>query len=152
MEKILRQCYKEKEIIRPNSIVFQNRINAIDGILENEILDETEWKILTNWIFGKGNQDAEDILIKLEEYFCQEDTDFTIENNKKELQILAGILVYKYSKSEGNYLLPMMVICEYHSGDRVVGECLYQLFMLYIDEMRLSMRHPKHIEITNYSM
>ena len=75
-----------------------------------------------------------------------------IENNKKELQILAGILVYKYSKSEGNYLLPMMVICEYHSGDRVVGECLYQLFMLYIDEMRLSMRHPKHIEITNYSM
>ena len=152
MEKILRQCYKEKEIIRPNSIVFQNRINAIDGILENEILDETEWKILTNWMFEKGNQDAEDILIKLEECFCQEDTDFTIENNKKELQILAGILVYKYSKSEGNYLLPMMVICEYHSGDRAIGECLYRLFMQYIDEMRLSMRHPKHIEIRNYSM
>ena len=85
-------------------------------------------EILTNWLLREENKDVEDILIKLEEVFCQEDTNFTIEQNAKELPILVGILVYKYSKIEENYLLPMMIICEYHSGDRMIGECLYQLF------------------------
>lgn len=118
MEKILRQCYKERKIISANSIVFQSRIKSIESILKNGILEEAEWKILTNWLLREENKDVEDILIKLEEVFCQEDTNFTIEQNAKELPILVGILVYKYSKIEENYLLPMMIICEYHSGDR----------------------------------
>ncbi len=152
MEKILRQCYKERKIISANSIVFQSRIKSIESILKNGILEEAEWKILTNWLLREENKDVEDILIKLEEVFCQEDTNFTIEQNAKELPILVGILVYKYSKIEENYLLPMMIICEYHSGDRMIGECLYQLFLRYIDEMRLSMRHPEYVEERNYSI
>lgn len=150
MEKILRQCYKERKIIGANSIVFQNRIASIERIIENGILDEVEWKSLTNWMLGKENKDVEDILIKLEVIFCQEDTDFTIEKNAKELQILVGILIYNYSKNEDNYLLPMMVICGCHSENSVISECLYQLFMQYIDDMRLSMRHPECVEESNY--
>ena len=151
MEKILRQCYKEREIIA-NSIVFQNRIASINRIIEDSIFDETEWKSLTNWMLGKDKGGVEDVLIKLEEYFCQQDADFTIEKNVKELQILIGVLIYKYSKKEENYLLPMMVICGCHSENGVISECLYQLFMKYIDEMRLSMRRTKYVEESNYSI
>ena len=152
MEKILRQCYKERKIISVNSIVCQSRIKSIESILENGILDKSEWKILTNWLLREESKDVEDILLKLEEVFCQEDTNFTIEQNAKELPILVGILIYKYSKNEENYLLPMMIICEYHSGDRELGDCLYQLFLRYIDEMRLLMRHPEYVEKRNYSI
>lgn len=152
MEKILRQCYKEREI-KANSIVFQNRIASIERIIESGIFDETEWKSLTNWmLLKKENKVVEDILIKLEDNFCQEDINFTIEKNEKELQILVCILIYKYSKNEKNYLLPMMIICEYHSGNSVISEYLYQLFMKYIDEMRLSMRHQKTVDKINYSI
>ena len=83
MEKILRQCYKEREI-KANSIVYQNRIASIERIIENGIFDETEWKSLTNWmLLKKENKDVEDILIKLEENFCQEDVNFTIEKMKR---------------------------------------------------------------------
>lgn len=151
MEKILRQCYKERKIIA-NTIVFQNRIASVERIIKNGTFDETEWKRLTNWMLGKENKDVDDILIKLEEDFCQEDAEFTIEKNEKELKVLVGVLIYKYSKKEENYLLPMMVICEYHSGNKVISEYLYQLFMRYIDEMRLSMRHSEFVEEINYSI
>ena len=152
MEKILRQCYKEREI-KANSIVYQNRIASIERIIENGIFDETEWKSLTNWmLLKKENKDVEDILIKLEENFCQEDVNFTIEKNEKELEILVGILIYKYSKNEENYLLPMMIICEYHSGNSVMSDYIYELFMKYIDEIRLSMRHSECVEESNYSI
>lgn len=152
MEKILRQCYKEREI-KANSIVFQNRMASIERIIENGIFDEAEWKSLSNWmLLKKENKDVEDILIKLEENFCQEDVNFTIEKNEKELQILVSILIYKYSRNEENYLLPMMIICEYHSGNSVISEYLYQLFMKYVDEIRLSMRHSKYVEKRNYSI
>lgn len=152
MEKLLRQCYKEKKIVMPSSIVFQNRITSIDQILKNEILDESEWKILTNWILGKENIKVEDILIKLEKNFCQEDVNFTIEKNEKELQILVGILIYKYSQNEENYLLPMMVICGYHTEKDVISNGLYQLFIQYINSTRLSIRHPNFLERSNYSL
>lgn len=150
MEKILRQCYKERGIVGVNFTVFQKRIAAIERLLEGEILDETEWKALTNWMIGIESKDVEDILIKLEENFCQEDFDFSKDKNIKELQILAGVLIYKYSKNEGNYCLPMMVICEYHMENAVVCEYLYQLFMQYINEMRLSMRHSEDVKQGNY--
>lgn len=153
MEKILRQCYKERKIMgSANSIVFQSRIKSIESILENEILDEAQWKILTNWLLGKENKDVENILIKLEELFCQEDTNFTIEQNSKELPILVGILIYKYSKSEENYLFPMMIICACHVEKSALDECLYQLFMQCVDEIRLSLRHQEPVEQINYSI
>lgn len=152
MEQILRQCYKERKIMSANSIVFQSRIKSIERILENGILEETEWKILTNWLLGKENRDVENILIKLEELFCQEDANFTIAQNAKELPILIGTLIYKYSKNEENYLFPMMIICECHVEKSVLNECLYQLFLQYVDEVRLSLRHQKPVEQINYSI
>ena len=60
MEKILRQCYKERKIISVNSIVCQSRIKSIESILENGILDKSEWKILTNWLLREESKDVED--------------------------------------------------------------------------------------------
>lgn len=150
MEKILRQCYKQR-VIMGNSIVFQKRITSIGRIIENG-LDDIEWEKLAKWMLGIGDKDTEDILIRLEEDFCQEDPDFSIDNNSKELKILVGVLVYEYSKNEENSFLPMMVICRCHSESNVICEYLYQLFVEYINEMRLSIRHHKSVADENYSI
>jgi len=152
MEKILRQCYKEEGIIGANSTVFKNRITSIQRILENSVLDDSEWENLTNWILGIGKKDIEDVLIKLEENFCEDDTNFSQEKNIKELKILVGVLLYQYSKNEDNFLLPMMIVCGCYIGNNTINESIYQLFRRYIDEMRLALRHRKLDEKLNYSI
>ena len=152
MEKILRQCYKEKDIIGANSTVFKNRIASIERILENGVLDELEWKNLTDWMLGIEKKNVEDILIKLEENFCEDDVDFSKDKNIKELYILVGILIYQYSKNEDNFLLPMIIVCGCHIGNSTISESLCQLFNRYINEMRLALRHRKLEEKTSYSI
>ena len=152
MEKILRQCYKERDVIGANSTVFQNRIASIERILEVGILNDSEWENLTNWMLGIQSKDIEDIFIKLEEIFCEEDSNFSKDKNIKELQILVGVLIYEYSKDEENLLLPMTIVCGHHIGNSKISESLYQLFEQYISEMRISMRHRKLVGESNYGI
>lgn len=152
MEKILRRCYKEKDIIGANSTIFKNRIASMKRILENRVLEDYEWEILTDWMLGIEKKDIEDILIKLEENFCEDDADFSKEKNVKELYILVGVLIYQYSKNEDNFLLPMMIVCGCRIGNSAINESLCQLFNRYINEMRLALRHRKLEEKTSYSI
>lgn len=152
MEKILRQCYKERGIIGANSVLFKNRIASMERIVENGALEDSEWEKLTNWVLGIEKKDIEDILIKLEENFCEDDTSFSKEKNLKELQILVGVLIYQYSKNEDNFLLPMTIVCGCRIGNNEINKSLHQLFKQYIDEMRLALRHRKLDEKTSYSI
>lgn len=152
MEKVLRQCYKERDIIGANSTVFQNRMASIERILKKRILKDSEWEILTNWMLGIESKEIEDIFINLEKNFCEEDANFSKDENIKELQILVGVLIYEYSRNKNNYLLPITIVCGHHIGNSIMSESLYQLFVQYINDMRLSLRHPKLVGESNYSI
>lgn len=144
MEKLLRNCYTEAGIKGANAVVLQKRSNVIRTIVDERLLEEDEWKGLTEWVLGIKNNEVEDILIKLEENFCKEDENFSKENIK-ELQVLGSVLVYQYSKEYGFLSYPLMIICGCHAGHMLVSKSLYLLFVQYMDEMRLAKRHTKEV-------
>ena len=91
MEKLLRNCYTEAGIKGANAVVFQKRSNVIRTIVDESLLEEDEWKGLTEWLLGKKSNEVEDILIKLEENFCEEDDNFSKENIKAEHAKIPGL-------------------------------------------------------------
>lgn len=145
MEKLLRNCYTEAEIKGANAVVFQKRSNVIRTIVDERLLEEDEWKDLTEWVLGIKNNEVEDILIKLEENFCKEDEYFSKESIK-ELRILGSVLVYQYSKEYGIFRYPLMIICGCHAGHMPVSKSLYLLFVQCVNEMRLAIRHTKEVD------
>lgn len=145
MEKLLRNCYTEAEIKGANAVVFQKRSNVIRTIVDERLLEEDEWKDLTEWVLGIKNNEVEDILIKLEENFCKEDENFSKESIK-ELRILGAVLVYQYSKEYGVFRYPLMIICGCRTGHMLVSKSLYLLFVQCMDEMRLAIRHTKEVD------
>lgn len=145
MEKLLRNCYAEAGLKGANAVIFQKRSNVIRTIVDERLLEENEWEGLTEWVLDIKNNEVDDILIKLEENFCKEDENFSKENIK-ELKVLGTVLVYQYSKEYGIFRFPLMIICRCHAGYMLLSKSLYLLFVQYIDEMRLAMRHTKEVD------
>jgi len=151
MEKLLRNCYTEAGLKGANAAVFQKRSSVIKTIVDERLLEEDEWKDLTEWVLDIKNNEVEDILIKLEENFCKEDENFSTEDIR-ELQVLGAVLVYQYSKEYEILRFPLMVICRCHAGHMLVSNSLYLLFVQYINEMRLAMRHTKEVDIRDCNL
>lgn len=142
MEKLLVRCYVESGIIGASADLIQNRINTITRIIEESVMAEIEYKCLAEWMLGIENREIKDILIKLEKDFCRDDENFSIDH-VKEVQVLASFLVYQYSRENGIWGLPLLVICGCHVGRRIANKYIYSLFVKCMDEMRLKMRHAE---------
>lgn len=151
MDKLLRTCYMESGIKGANAVVFQKRRDAIRTLIDEDILEQKEWKDLTEWVLGIKNSKIENVLIKLEESFCKEDEKFSI-GNVKELQILVPALIYQYSKENRILRFSLMIICGCHAGYMLLSQSLYLLFVQYVDEMRLAIRHTEKVDKRNSNL
>lgn len=135
----LRALYKEKDIKNVNATLLGKRETSLKRILEDECLDSSEWKILVNWEIGIDEEKAEDVLVRLEEIFCEEDEKFT-KDDEKEMHILAENLIYRYSRETENKVFPLMILCGYHMGYQIKSEKMYREFEALLNGWRLSVR------------
>ena len=66
----LRELYKEKEI-KINATLLDKRKKSLQKILTENCLNSSEWRILAKWEIGIEEEETEELLIKLEEIFCE---------------------------------------------------------------------------------
>lgn len=152
MKDLLRKCYQEAGITNANATLYENRSTAIQQILDNKDFFEKEnWILLTKWAIGAVKaDDAEKLLINLEEAFCQTDDGYTNEN-QKELHILVELLLFQYCKKSKNLLLASIVVCGYGVGWRITSGVLYGMFLTYTNEARLALRQQDQHKLTGMS-
>lgn len=141
MKDLIRKCYQEAGITDANAKRFENRVTAIQHILDSkDFFEKEDWAILTKWAVGAVSDSvAESQLIDLEEAFCETDEAYTNEN-VKELHILVGLLLYQYCQKTDNLLLTSIVICCYGVGWKLKSKFLYEKFLAFADETRLALR------------
>ena len=148
MEKLLRACYSELKICGANAPLFEKRKNGIDNILDNAVLDREEYKILTDWLMGVS-EEPEDLLIKLEENFCEYDEDFMLqyeegqETENKEIKILCMILLYQYCDREEDNEFPVKILCGDGVGYRLKSHIMTEKFKNMVVKCRISSRQEK---------
>lgn len=82
MKDLIRKCYQEAGITDANAKRFENRVTAIQHILDSkDFFEKEDWAILTKWAVGAVSDSvAESQLIDLEEAFCETDEAYTNEN------------------------------------------------------------------------
>ena len=149
MKDLLRKCYQEAGIINANATLYESRTTAIQQILDNKDFFEKEnWILLMKWAIGAVKTEAaEELLVDLEEAFCQTDDGYTNEN-QKELHILVEMLLFQYCKQSENLLLASIVICGYGVGWRMTSRVLYRMFLAYTNEARLALRQQNQHKLT----
>lgn len=150
MKDLLRKCYQEAGITNANATLYENRATVIQQILDREdFFTKEDWILLTKWAIGAVETDAvEELLVDLEEEFCQTDEKYTNEN-KKELHILVELLIFQHCKKSEDYLLPSIIVCGYGIGWRMTSGMLYKKLLTYINEARLALRQQNQHTLTN---
>lgn len=146
MKNLLRGCYKEAGIIGPNAVVFENRQNIIQDIIDNDYLDNEEYIELADWLMGI-KQEPEELLVRLEEKFCENDTNFSINDSRfsggenKEINILCGVMIYEYCVSdEEQYELPLRIICGINIKHRISSVIMENKFIELVAQKRIELR------------
>lgn len=148
MEKLLRACYSELKIYGANAPLFEKRKNGIDNILDNAVLDRGEYELLTDWLIGLSEK-PEDLLIKLEENFCEYDENFTLqyeegrETENKEIKILCMILLYQYCYIKADYEFPVRILCGDGAGYKLKSHIMTDKFKNIVVKCRISLRQEK---------
>lgn len=142
MRDLLRKCYKEVGIEGANTPLFQKRETSINKVFTEKLLDEQEYYVITRWLLEEDNAETEECLVHIEEIFCEEDVDFTIED-EKELRLLCEILVYDYSKRQGVLEFALMILCGVNIGKTLSSNIIYEKFRKLIDEEKLSSRNDE---------
>lgn len=141
MKEFLRKCYQTAGITGANARLYEDRVTAIQEILKDEgLFADEDWMLLTKWAIGVSNSnDVENQMVALEEVFCETDPEYSNEN-ERELHLLVGFLLYQYCKSTKNLLLPSIIVCGYTVGWRLKCQPLYEKFLAFTEEARLSLR------------
>ncbi len=142
MRDLLRKCYKEVRIEGANTPIFQKRETSLNKICSKNLLEEQEYYIITRWLLGEYGTETEKCLVHIEEIFCEEDVDFTKED-EKELRLLCEILVYDYSKRKGMLEFALMILCGVNIGKKLSSNIIYEKFKKLVDEERLSSRNDE---------
>lgn len=148
MEKLLRSCYNEMNILGANTLIFEKRKKAIEDILNNNILNKEDYASLTNWIMGIAGK-PEDILITLEKSFCRYDEKFTLQeiefpdSENKEVNILCMVLLYQYCMEKEAYMIPLKILCGSAVGYRIKSKVIEKEFEKMVAELRVHMREEK---------
>lgn len=140
MKDFLRKCYQEARIKGANARLYENRVTAIQDILEGNLFADEDWMLLAKWAIGAVDSDSvEKQMVALEEKFCETDSEYSNEN-EEELHILVGLLLYQYCKDTENLLLPSVIVCGHGIGWRLKCQPLYEKFLAFTDKARLSLR------------
>lgn len=140
MKDFLRKCYQTAGIKGANARLYENRVTAIQEILEGDLFADEDWMLLAKWAIGAVDSDSvEKQLVALEEKFCETDSEYSKEN-EKELHILVGFLLYQYCEDTENLLLPSVIVCGHGVGWRLKCQPLYEKFLAFTDKARLSLR------------
>lgn len=141
MKDLIRKCYQEAGITNANAKLFENRVTAIQHILDNkDFFKKEDWTVLTKYAIGAVSGGiVESQLVDLEEAFCETDDGYTNENIK-ELHILVELLLYQYCQKTEDLLLASIVICGYGIGWKLKSSLLYEKFLSFINETRLALR------------
>lgn len=137
MRDLLRKCYKEVRIEGANSPLFQKRETSILEVCTENLLEEQEYYVITRWLLGEYGAETEECLVHIEEIFCEEDVDFTKED-EKELRLLCEILVYNYSEKHGMLEFALMILCGINIGKKLSSNIIYEKFKKLVDVERLS--------------
>ena len=140
----LRELYKEKEI-KINATLLDKRKKSLQKILTENCLNSSEWRILAKWEIGIEEEETEELLIKLEEIFCEEDQKFS-KDDKKEMHILAENLIYEYSCETENRQIPLMILCGYDSGYQIASLKMYREFEKLLNGWRLDVRNIEDLD------
>lgn len=141
MKDFLRKCYQTAGITGANARLYENRVTAIQEILDNEdLFADEDWMLLAKWAIGAVDSDrVEKQMVTLEEVFCKTDSEYSNEN-EEELHILVGLLLYQYCEDTENLLLPSVIVCGHGVGWRLKCQPLYEKFLAFTDEARLNLR------------
>ena len=152
MKDFLRKCYQVAGIIGANARLYENRITAMQEILEDEdCFADEDWMLLTKWAIGVlDNDSVEKQMVTLEEMFCKTDPEYSNEN-VEELHILVGFLLYQYCEATENLLLPSVVICGHAVGWRLKCQPLYEKFLAFTEEARLNLRRLNKESFPNHA-
>ena len=132
MKDLIRKCYQEAGITNANAKLFENRVTAIQHILDDkDFFEKEDWTVLTKYAIGAVSSGiVESQLIDLEEAFCETDDGYTNENIK-ELHILVELLLYQYCLKTEDLLLASIVICGYGIGWKLKSSLLYEKFLSF---------------------
>lgn len=152
MKDFLRKCYQAAGITGANARLYENRVAAIQEILENEdLFTDEDWMSLAKWAIGVLDSDSvENQLVALEEVFCKTDPEYSNEN-EEELHILVGLLLYQYCESAEDLLLPSVIVCGHAVGWRLNCQLLYEKFYVFTEEARLNLRRLDQELFPDYS-
>ena len=140
MRDLLRKCYKEVGIEGANTTLFQKRETSINKVFKEKLLEKQEYYDITRWLLKEDNAETEECLVHIEEIFCEEDVDFTIDD-EKELRLLCEILVYDYSERQDVLEFALMILCGVNIGKTLSSNIVYEKFKKLIDEEKLSTRN-----------
>lgn len=152
MENLLRSCYNEMNILGANTLVFEKRENAINDILDNDILNKDDYSGLTNWIMGIDKR-PEDTLIKLEKIFCKYDENFALQGTEfqnsenKEIEILCTILLYQYCINKETYEFSLKILCGVAVGYRIKSQIMEEKFNRRVSEYRIRLREDRPVKM-----
>lgn len=151
MKDFLRKCYQEARIKGANARLYENRVAAIQDILEGDFFADEDWMLLAKWAIGAVDSNSvEKQMVALEEKFCETDPEYSNEN-EAELHILIGLLLYQYCEDTENLLLPSVIVCGHGVGWRLKCQPLYEKFLAFTDKARLSLRQLDQELFSDYS-
>lgn len=139
MRDLLRNCYKEVKIEGANASLFQKRAASIAAICTKGLLEKREYYVLTRWLLGKYDEETEECLVHIEELFCEEDVDFTKED-ENELHLLCEVLVYDYSEKHSTLEFALMILCGVNIEKKLSSNIICQKFKELVDKERLFSR------------
>ncbi len=142
MRDLLRKCYKEVRIEGANTPLFQKREASINEVCSKNLLAEQEYYVITRWLLGEYGAETEACLVHIEEIFCEEDVDFTKEN-EKELRLLCEILVYDYSEKHDMLEFALMILCGFNIGKNLSSNTVYEKLKKLVDAKRISLRNDQ---------
>ena len=140
MERLLRSCYDEMSIVGSNTLLYEKREKAITNILDEEVLSREEYISLVDWLLGI-DKEPEELLIKLEKAFCQQDDTFAYKGSgDKETAILCIVLLYEYCERENDYEILLRILCGARVGYKLKSHIMLEKFKEMLSEYRIKIR------------
>lgn len=139
LKTLLRECYEEAGIRGGNTAKYDQRLSTIQRIIEKKLLTAEDYTILSDYILQMNNGKQEELINKLEGYFCEEDDSFTQENSK-ELNIVVQVLLYAYLTKNNNMKIALSIISGNCIGNKIYSKLIYEKVEEFIKEQRYERR------------
>lgn len=149
MDINLKDCYNEAGLKGANVLIIDNRMSAINNILNEKYLNDDNSMILGMWLMGEEQENTETILEDIERFFCKEDESFC-RDDENELRVLLEVLLLDYCENNKEKKIPLMILCGYSIGKRLLCYSIFKKFQALVDDARLEIRYCEDLKKTAY--